>query len=102
MASSDLGGRRPKGGNPLGSRREGKRGTPGPLLPPKANPRSQPSGCEPTTAYLEGRRSHARRLVYIGLRAGFIRYTWKVGGPGKRCCVCFLRLSAKHVTCCCP
>ena len=38
VARSDLGGRRPKGGNPLGSRREGKRGTPGPLLPPKANP----------------------------------------------------------------
>jgi len=28
VARSDLGGRRPKGGNPLGSRQEGKRGTP--------------------------------------------------------------------------
>src|SRR2546421_1414858 len=38
VASSDLGETRRKGGNHPGSRREGKRGTPGPLLPPKANP----------------------------------------------------------------
>jgi hypothetical protein len=49
VASLDLGGRRRKGRNPLGSSRERKQGTPGPLLPPKANPRSQPSGCEPVT-----------------------------------------------------
>ncbi|TMC88021.1 MAG: hypothetical protein E6J22_16450 [Chloroflexi bacterium] len=61
MASSDLGGRRPKGGNHLGSRREGKRGTPGPLLPPKANARSQSSGCERATACLEGSHTLATR-----------------------------------------
>src|SRR6266516_1968134 len=99
VARSDLGGTWRKGGNPLGSRREGKRGTPGPLLPPKENSRSQSSGCEPATACLEGRLSHARHLVSIGLRAGFIRYTWQVSGPGKRCRLRFLLLSVKHVTC---
>jgi hypothetical protein len=78
VASSDLGGRRPKGGNPLASRRQCNRSTPGPLLPPEEKPRSQSSGCQPATARLKGRRSHARKLVYIGLRAGFIRYIWKV------------------------
>ncbi len=63
VASLDLGGRRPKGGNPLGSSRERQRGTPGPLLPPKANARSQPSGCEPATACLEGRWSQDHRLL---------------------------------------
>ncbi len=61
VASSDLGGTRPKGGNHLGSRREGKRGTPGPLLPPKENAKSQCSGCQPATACLEGRRLRSRR-----------------------------------------
>ena len=75
--------------------RECKRGTTGPLLPPKANPRSQSSGCEPATACLQGRRSHARRLVYIGLRAGFIRYIWNVSEPGKRCHVFLLIIPAK-------
>src|SRR2546421_11796871 len=75
--------------------RECKRGTTGPLLPPKANPRSQSSGCEPATACLQGRRSHARRLVYIGLRAGFIRYIWNVSEPGKRCHVFLPIIPAK-------
>ncbi|SRR6266699_311754 len=61
VARSDLGGRRPKGRNPLGSRREGKRGAPDPLLPPKANLRSQSSGYKPATACLEGRSSQDRR-----------------------------------------
>jgi hypothetical protein len=40
-------------------------------------------------------------LIYIGLTAGFIRFISNVSGPGKRCRVRFLRLSAKHVTCFC-
>jgi hypothetical protein len=58
---SDPGGTRPKGGNHLGSRREGKRGTPGLLLPPKDHPRSSSSGCQPATACLQGRLLHSRR-----------------------------------------
>jgi hypothetical protein len=65
VARSDLGGRRRKGGNHLGSRREGKRGTPGPLLPPMKNPRSQSSGCELVTACLEGRLSRWYRSLGI-------------------------------------
>ena len=65
VARSDLGGTWRKGGNPLGSRREGKRGTPGPLLPPKENARSQSTGCEPATACLEGRWSQDRRLLPV-------------------------------------
>ena len=65
VARSDLGGTWRKGGNPLGSRREGKRGTPGPLLPPQEHARSQSTGCEPATACLEGRWSQDRRLLPV-------------------------------------
>jgi hypothetical protein len=102
VASSELGGTWQKGGNPLGSRQEGKGGTPGPLLPAEENARSQSWGCQPATACLEGRWSHHRRLISIGLRAGFIRYIWKVSEPGKKCRVRFLHLSSKHVPCFCP
>src|SRR2546421_9068961 len=50
-------------------------------------------------AWEAGGHCIAARLVYIGLTAGFIRYTCNVSGPGKRCHARFLRLSAKDVTC---
>ena len=80
VASSDLGGTRPKGGNPLGSRREGDRGTPGPLLPPKANARSQSSGCQRATACLEGRVSQKHRSpgidwLYEPIKQVFLKFT---------------------------
>ena len=65
VASSGLGGTWRKGGNPLGSNREGKRGTTRPLLPSKDHPRSQSSGCEPATACLGSRMSQDRRLLAI-------------------------------------
>jgi len=61
VASSDLGGTWRKGGNHL----EGKRGTPGPLLPPKENSRSQSSGCQPATACLEGKVLHYHRPLTV-------------------------------------
>ena len=96
MATSDLGGRRPKGENHLGSRRKCKRGTPGPLLPPKANSRSQSSGLEPATACLEGRRSRSRRSLDLHRHEGrfhtiFVHYE----RPGKRCRLILLMISAK-------
>ena len=80
VASSDLGGTRPKGGTPLGSRREGDRGTPGPLLPPKANARSQSSGCQRATACLEGRVSQKHRSpgidwLYEPIKQVFLKFT---------------------------
>jgi hypothetical protein len=53
-------------------------------------------------AWKAGGHIIAARLVYIGLTAGFIRYTCNVSGPGKRCRARFLRHSAKAVTCFCP
>jgi hypothetical protein len=52
-------------------------------------------------AWKAGGCALAARLIYIGLTAGFIRFTCIVSVPGKRCRARFFRLSAKHVACFC-
>src|SRR5258708_40256010 len=46
-------------------------------------------------AWKAGGHAIAARLVYVGLTAGFIRFTCNVSGPGERCRARCLRLSAK-------
>jgi hypothetical protein len=50
-------------------------------------------------AWKAGGCALAARLIYIGLTAGFIRYTCNMSVPGKTCHARFFRDSAKHVTC---
>jgi hypothetical protein len=90
--------RREPYGKGLGSNRECKRGITGPLLPPKDNPSSQCSGCEPRRpAWKAGGHTIATRPLYIGLTAGFTRCTCNVSGPGKTCRVFLRVISAKDV-----